>query len=214
MYDIPPLQIYDRFGFGPPWASTITLPNPAGGLSDPFATYPGGNPVPQPFPPPKNAAFVTGGQYVNLPFYVHPPSMQQWNMSIQRQVGEAWLFTANYLGNKSTHRWVNSSPNYAVYIPGTCGNSPCSTVANTNQRRILALANAREGALFSTLSHSDDGANATYNGLLLSANHRLSQNFSALLNYTGAHCISEGDASSEISGGRVPESERSPRRSR
>ncbi|MDQ2946438.1 MAG: carboxypeptidase regulatory-like domain-containing protein, partial [Acidobacteriota bacterium] len=91
MYDIPPLQIYDRFGFGPPWASTITLPNPAGGLSDPFATYPGGNPFPQPFPPPKNAAFVTGGQYANLPFYVHAPSMQQWNFSIQREVGEAWL---------------------------------------------------------------------------------------------------------------------------
>ncbi len=201
MYDTPPLQIYDRFGFGPPWASTITVPNPAGGLTDPFAGYPGGNPFPQPFPPPKDARFVTGGQYVNLPFNVHVPFMQQWNLSLQQQVGESWLFTANYFGNKSTHRWVNTIPNYAVYVPGTCGTAPCSTVANTNQRRILARINPVEGALFSSITATDDGSNAAYNGLLLSANHRLSQNFSALLNYTWSHCISDGDASSEMSGG-------------
>ena len=201
MYDLPALQIFDRFGFGPPFASTVTIPNPAGGLGDPFAGYPGGNPFPQPIPPTHNAAFVTGGQYIDLPFYIKPPYTQQWNLSIQRQVGEDWLFTANYLGNKSTHRWTNSSPNYAVYIPGNCGSSACSTVANTNQRRILALADPVGGALFSTLTRIDDGANASYNGLLLSANHRLSRNFSALVNYTWSHCISDGDVSSEVSGG-------------
>lgn len=200
MYDIPPMQIYDRFGFGPPWASTITLPNPSGGLSDPFASYPGGNPFPQPSPPPTNAAFVLGGQYANLPLHVHVPNMQQWNFSIQRQAGSAWLFTANYLGNKSTHRWVDSYQNYAVYIPGTCGSSPCSTVGNTNQRRVLSLLNPQQGSYFSSIGTTDDGANADYNALLLSVNHRLSHNFSALLNYTWSHCISDFDAASEMAG--------------
>jgi hypothetical protein len=200
MYDIQPMQIFDRFGFGPPWASTITLVNPPGGLANPFAGYPGGNPFPQPSPPPANAVFVTAGQYVNLPLYIHPAYMQQWNLSIQRQVGDAWLVTANYLGNKSTHRWTNTYPNYAVYIPGTCGSGPCSTTANTNQRRVLSLANQQAGSLISDLTQTDDGGTANYNALLLSVNHRLSRNFSALANYTWSHCLSNGDASSEMSG--------------
>ena len=200
MYDIQTMQIFDRFGFGPPWASTITLTNPAGGMADPFAGYPGGNPFPQPSPPPANAVFVTAGQYANLPLDIHPTYMQQWNVSVQRQVGDAWLLTANYLGNKSTHRWANTYPNYAVYVPGTCGTGPCSTTGNTNQRRVLYLDNPQSGSYFSDLTQIDDGANASYNALLLSVNHRLSHNFSALANYTWSHCISDGDANSEISG--------------
>ena len=193
MYDIPPLQIYDRFGFGPPWASTITISNPSRGLSDPFATYPGGNPFPQPSPPPKNAKFVTAGQYVDLPLYVHPPYMQEWNLSVQRQVGDAWLFTANYMGNKSIHRWVDAYHNYAVYMPG-------ATVGNTQQRRVLSLLDPAQGAYFSFIGATDDGATAGYHALLLTANHRLSRNFSALLNYTWSHCISDFDAASEMAG--------------
>ncbi|MBO0723254.1 MAG: TonB-dependent receptor, partial [Blastocatellia bacterium] len=61
LYDTPPLQIFDRFGFGPPWASTITLPSPAGGFADPYSGLPGGNPFPQPLPPPADAVFPMGG---------------------------------------------------------------------------------------------------------------------------------------------------------
>ncbi len=201
LYDIPPLQYFDRFGFGPPWASTITILSPPGGFTDPFAGYPGGNPFPQPSPPPANAAFVQAGQYVNLPLHIDPTYMQQWNLSVQRQVGDAWLFTANYLGNKSTHRWINTAINPSVFIPGMCGNQACSTTGNTNQRRVLSLANPVVGGLYGPMAQLDDGANGSYNGLLVSANRRLSRNFSMLLNYTWAHCISDGDASSEIGGG-------------
>ena len=194
LYDLPPMQQFDRFGFGPPWASTVTLTSPAGGLSNPFQDYPGGNPFPQQSPPPANATFVANGQYINLPLNIRPTYMQQWNISVQRQLGADWLVTANYLGNKSTHRWVETQEDYAVYGPG-------ATTANTNQRRVLTLLNPAGGAFFSSIVQIDDGSNAEYNGLLLSVNHRLSRNFSMLANYTWAHCISEGDAQSEITGG-------------
>jgi Carboxypeptidase regulatory-like domain len=195
LYDITPMQQYDRFGFGPPWASTVTILSPPGGFADPFLGYPGGNPFPQPSPPPSSAVFVAAGQYVNLPLYARPTYMQQWNLSVQRQVGDAWLLTANYLGNHSAHRWISTAINPAVYIPGS------SNTSNTNQRRILALANPVEGAKFGPVAQIDDGAVAGYNALLVSANHRLSRNFSMLLNYTWSHCISDGDAASEIGGG-------------
>src|SRR5256885_16324709 len=64
----------------------------------------------------------------------------------------------------------------------------------------------------SDLAQLDDGANGSYNGLLVSVNRRLSRNFSMLLNYTWAHCISDGDASSEIGGGyQNPKSRRDER---
>lgn len=201
LYDLPPIQYFDRFGFGPPWASTITIFSPAGGLADPFRGYPGGNPFPQPVPPPANAVFPAGGQFIDLPLNIRPSYMQQWNLSLQHQVKGDWLLSANYLGNKSTHRWVTTQMDPAVYIPGTCGSGPCSTTANVNSRRVLALANPQAGQAFSSLVHVDDGANASYNGLLVSVNRRLQRHFSLLANYTLSHCISEGDVQSEITGG-------------
>ncbi|MDQ2901352.1 MAG: carboxypeptidase regulatory-like domain-containing protein, partial [Acidobacteriota bacterium] len=194
LYDLPPMQYFDRFGFGPPWASTITITSPAGGLANPYQNYPGGNPFPQPVPPPKNAVFPTGGQFINLPLNIRPPYMQQWDLSLQRQLGADWLFTVNYLGNKSTHRWLTRQLDPAVFLPG-------ATLANEPSRRVLTLANKQAGAAVASLVNVDDGSNASYNGLLISANHRLARNFSVLANYTLSHCINEGDVQSEITGG-------------
>lgn len=201
LYDLPPMQYFDRFGFGPPWASAITLNNPAGGLANPYLGYPGGDPFPQPVPPPPNAGFPPGGQYVNLPLNIRPTYFQQWNFSLQQQIGANWLVSANYLGNKGTHLWLTTQKDPAVYIAGNCGKAPCSTLANTNNRRVLALLNPQAGKAFSSLVQVDDGANSSYNALLLSVNHRLQKNFSVLLNYTWSHCISEGDVQSELTGG-------------
>jgi hypothetical protein len=74
-------------------------------------------------------------------------------------------------------------------------------VTNTASRRILTRLNPQAGPAFSSLSQVDDGGIATYNALLVSANHRLSKNFSVLVNYTWSHCISDGDVQSEITGG-------------
>ncbi len=202
LYDTPPLQFLNRFGFGPPWASTITLPNPAGGFADPFRGYPGGNPFPQPQPPPANAVFPAGGQFVNLPAQIRLPYMQQWNLSVQRQVGADWLVSANYLGNKGTHRWLVIDANPGIFIPGMCGSQACSTTGNVNSRRLLSQINPTEGSKFSSLATVDDGGNNSYHGLLLSVNRRLQSHFSVLANYTWSHCLGDGgDLNSEITVG-------------
>jgi len=103
LYDLPAMQYFDRFGFGPPWASALTLNNPGGCFADPYRDYSGGNPFPLPSPPPKNALFVSAGQYINLPLHLKPTYFQQWNLSIQQQFGPDWLFSLNYIGNKGTH---------------------------------------------------------------------------------------------------------------
>ena len=201
LFDQPDIQFPDRFAFGSPWASIIRVDNPRGGFGDPYLDYPGGNPFPLPSPPPANVVFPLGAEFINLPLDVRVPYQQQWNLSVHKQVGADWLLSATYIGNKSTHRWVNQQFNPAVYIPGRCGQADCSTTGNTQARRMLSLIRPEDGAKVSSLVNADDGANANYNGMLLSANHRLSQNFTLMSNYTWAHCISEQDFGGEATGG-------------
>ncbi len=183
-----------------PWASTIDLPSPAGGLTSPFLGYPGGNPFPLPSPPVKTQVFPPEGQYYNYPLHAHPTSVNQWNISYQRQLRDDWLVTATYIGNKTSHIWTGEDVDPGVFIPGNCGGSPCSTTSNTNQRRVLYLLNPVSGSLISDLYQADDGANAEYNGLMLKAEHRFSKHYSILANYTWAHCISEADAEGDLGG--------------
>ena len=213
MFDQMNTQYVDRFGFGSPWASIISINDPRGGFANPYLDYPGGNPFPSPSPPPVDAIFPLGAQFINLPLNIRVPYQQSWNLSVQKQLGANWLVSATYIGSKSTHRWVNKQLNPAVYIPGTCGGSPCSTTGNTQQRRVLSLIRPEDGAKVSSLVHADDGANANYNGLLLSVNHRLTSHFTLMTNYTWSHCISEQDFNSELTGGYQNPNDRAAERS-
>ena len=199
-YDFPELNYSTHPGQGAPWGSTVTLSSPAGGLTNPFAGYPGGNPFPSPFPPTKNQAFPLSGAYYDIPQNLQPTYVQEWDLSYQRQVGADWLLTANYVGNKTTHSWVQTEEDPGVYIPGTCNGKACSSTSNLNQRRVLYLANSKAGAYYSTVARSDGGANSEYNGLLLSARRRLSRNYTILANYTYSHCISEANFVGELAG--------------
>jgi len=199
-YDWPEVNYSTHPGQGAPWGSTITLSNPLGGLTNPFLGYPGGNPFPSPNPPARNQTFPGAGAYFDIPLTLRPTYVQTWDLSYQWQIAADWLISVSYLGNKTTHQWDQTEENPGVFIPGTCNGKPCSLTSNLNQRRILYLQNPVYGAQYSTLSMSDDGANSNYNGLLLSARHRLSANFTALANYTWSHCINEGQFVGTLAG--------------
>ncbi len=194
LYDLPSMQFFDRFSIGAPFNNTVSIFSPAGGFTNPYLGYPGGNPFPLPQPAPRDAAFPDFGPFITLPTEIKPTYDQAWNFTVQRQVGSDWLLSINYLGRKATHRWLNRAINPAVYIPGN------STTANTNNRRTLFLANAVDGRKYGVVGTADDGGNANYHGLRLSAKHRFAQSFSLLVNYTWAHCISDGDFISELFG--------------
>jgi hypothetical protein len=78
-----------------------------------------------------------------------------------------------------------------VYIPGSS--------ASTNLRRLLYLQNPWLGAAYASITQSDQNANAEYEGLLLSLQHRFTQGFTLLTNYKWPHCISDQDFFSELS---------------
>jgi Flp pilus assembly protein TadG len=175
----------------PPWGNTLTLNAPPGGLSNPWQSYPGGNPFPTPVNPPNTFQFPVDGVYVFEPEHAHATYLQQWNVSVQKQLGADWLLTATYLGNKTTHQWLGHELNPAIYSPG-------ATTLTTEARRLFNLANPATGKYFGSTIMVDDSGNASYNGLLLAANHRFSHNFSVLANYTLSHCLDQGEANQDI----------------
>ncbi len=82
----PIVYMEDRFENNAPYGDAITINPPAGSLSDPYATYPGGNPFPQPFPPPRATAFFPiGGSYFVFPVDMKPSYTQTWGSLFQRE---------------------------------------------------------------------------------------------------------------------------------
>lgn len=191
-YDWPELNYSTHPIQGSLWGSTVALTSPTGGLSQPYAGYPGGNPFPMPFPPTSSQIFPSEGTYFNIPLDLSPQYQQEWSLSYQRQLRGNWLVSATYLGNKTTHIWTATEGNPAVYIPGMCGGTACSTTSNTSQRRLFYLLNPSAASYYSNFYFADGGSNEEYNGLLLSAHHRFNKHYTVLANYTYSHCISEG----------------------
>ncbi len=188
----------------PPWGNTITITAPPGGLSNPWQGYPGGNPFPTPTRLPADYPFPVGGVYVFEPLRAHATYMQQWNIALQKQINANWLVSATYLGNKTTHQWLGYQVNPSVYVPGgPCTlqgvtYNPCSSVSSTEARRTFALFNPSAGKYFGNTAIVDDAGNASYQALLLVAQHRFSHNFSLLSNFTWSHCLDQGENGQDI----------------
>jgi len=187
------LQGFQSFTGDPPYGDNISLANV--NLANPWVTYPGGNPFP--LPTGKNAVFPLFGSYRTDPFDFPQIYINQWNLSVQRQVGKDWLVTANYLGASTIHMVTVQPVNPAIFLglsPCTINGvnyNTCSTTGNTNQRRVLFLGNPAVGQYYARIDQLDPGGTGTYDGLLLSVQHRLSRGVSALANYTVSHCISD-----------------------
>ena len=190
-YDTPHLFFNTRFANNPPWGAQITLTNPAGGFSDPYSTYPGGNPFPALLTGWQTQPFPAFGVYVNAPLDTEPTALHQWNVGAQRQFGD-WLVSASYLGNRSNHLWRATELNPAVYSPG-------ATTATTNQRRVLYRQDPVQGQYYGTICQLDDTGKAHYHGMLLSLQRRLKNNLSVLSNYTLSRCKSD-PATTELTG--------------
>jgi hypothetical protein len=183
----------DAFANDAPYGNNVTLANVK--FSDPWATYSGGNPFP--FTLSKNTLFPLAAAIVTHDFNAKPTMLNQWNLSIQRQIGDNWLVTANYIGNSTIHLWTGNQENPAVFLgtsPCTINGanySVCSTTTNTNQRRMLYLQNPSQGQYYAGITQQDTGGTAEYEALFLSFQRRLNHGVTLQGNYTWSHCISD-----------------------
>lgn len=197
LYDMPQTLFYYDYAGEPLWGESITLIQPPGGFGNPWLGYPGGSP----YPITQNAtsAYPTVGSYYTVPLHVHNTYVEQWNATLQKQMGASWLLKASYLGNDMVHLWTGQQLDPAVYVSGDCvagqygltAPGACSTTANTQARRVLTQLNPSQGAYYGSIQSLDDGGTGSYNALIVTAQHRFSNHFEMLANYTWSHCIAD-----------------------
>src|SRR5207249_7985033 len=186
-----------------PKGAQITVNSPS--LDDPWAGMLGGNPFPIALD--KNSTFPLNGTYTVFPYNLKKPYINQWNMSVQHQFGANWLVAGNYIGSNIIHMLYRYEANPAIYFSNgtnTCrlangvtltnplGGTECSTIANTNQRRLLYLQNPAIGQYYANIVMGDDGNTRTYNALVLSVQRRRAKGITVQGNYTYSHCIDDG----------------------
>ncbi len=207
VYDEPNFFTAQRVNQNPPFATAISNV-PVGvpmNFSSPWSNgSTPSNPFPLPFKPPPSTTFAHQAQFIVLPKQFHPPYTLQWTASMQHELNHGWQFQIDYIGAKTSFDGYGFPLNPAVYIPGTCGTKPCSTTGNQTSRFYLTQLNPSQGPGYAGGGGGSiliaSGANAFYDGMVASIQHRLSANFSFLANYTWSHCIDIEDNPGDIAG--------------
>jgi hypothetical protein len=208
-YDFSGSLSFGGSSSAPPWGFGTTVNQVD--FANPWANYPGGNP----FPYVRLSKWPTLSQYywVQNP-HAMEPTVQTWNVSLQRQLPGNILLTTSYIGNAAAHLWVVGNINRAVYFPGSPVNgvctaqgfvlhttgATCSTTANTDARRRLVLEDPQDGQFYGQMATREDSGTSNYNGLLISVQRRAASGVTVAGNYTWSHCI--GDAATANATGR------------
>lgn len=190
-YDQPKNDFDNHFLNGEPFnfselltntsAALLNWQNPYNGAPDPVGTFVGKGTNLGP-----SATFTSdiAGElsYENF----HMPYIQQWNLTIERQLPWDSVGSISYVGNKGTHLEWTRDANTPVN-----GTGPISTWASPDARRPLA-------PYFSYINGLYWDGWSNFNGLQLSFRHRFSQGLSALVNYEWSRAMDSNSDSMEF----------------
>src|ERR1700733_15150747 len=183
----------------PPYLKTQQISFPVNSFANPFYTP---NPFSQDFPEPMTLLVVARN--------LHLPYAQDWNLNIQRSLGDDWLVQVGYVGTTGVRlpRFIEGNP--AVFIPGVdSSGNPVSNENNVNQRRIYSGCTLAQpnNCVYSSVGEIAGIANSSYNALEASLRRRLGLGLSFLASYTWSHSIDDvssfnitGSASQPVAG--------------
>ena len=174
----------------PPYLQTpqVSTPN----FADPFN---GQNPF--------NGTFSQDMTLLVLNPHLRLPYAQDWNLNIERALGNDWLLAIGYIGTKGTKlpRFIEANP--ALYIPGE------STQNNADQRRLYSgcTVTATTPCTYSSVGEIAGISDSSYNALQVSLKRRFAHGFSMLASYTLSKTLDDvssfnitGSASQSVAG--------------
>ncbi|MFN0101866.1 MAG: TonB-dependent receptor domain-containing protein [Bryobacteraceae bacterium] len=129
-------------------------------------------------------ALATGLQFSS--YERNPPmsSAHQWNLNIQREIGQDWLIEAGYSGSRGLHLVRQYDANFSPAGPG-----------NINAKRPFARLAIPGTSIVATplgpvYSHRYDG-NSIYHAMIAKVEKRFSQGFTVLSSYTWSKTIGD-----------------------
>ena len=203
-YDFPPAEYQLINAQSPPFGNRTSVRDPSGGFDRPYAHL-GGDP--HPIVTSRDVQYVDGGAFGATDPHINSPRIQQWNVTIERQMGDTWQVAASYLGSHTDRLWNQVAMNPGVFLglgPCTLNGvfyASCSTTQNLNQRREFSLSGQNPDAarLIGSLDLHTNLGTQDYRGLKLSFQRRASAGVSLNGTYTVSRCY--GDPSRQTGSG-------------
>jgi hypothetical protein len=195
-YDLPNGEYELINANSPPYGNRTLVEDPPGGFDQPYAHL-GGDP--HPILTSRNTPFIPYGAFGSVDPDINSPRIQQWNVTVEKQLGRVWQVEASYLGSYTDRLWNQIAINPGVFLgTGPCTLAgifypSCSTNANLNQRRVFSLNNENPAAalLIGNLDIHTDLGTQSYRGLKLSFQRRAGSGVSLSGNYTLSRCFGD-----------------------
>jgi carboxypeptidase family protein/TonB-dependent receptor-like protein len=194
-YDFMAGEYHNINAGAPPFGNRSLINNPPGGMDDPWAHL-GGDPHPIITGP--NVEYLPYGAFGSMDPDINSPRAQQWNLTVEQQLGDSWGVSASYLGSYADRLWAQTALNPGVFKGlGPCTlNTPtgprtysvCSTTGNVNDRRKLSLEDPIKAAGIGALDLNSDVGWQKYHGLKLEARLRAANGVSLHGSYTLSRC--------------------------
>jgi len=192
-YDFMTNDYHQINSSAPPFGNRSLITDPPGRMDDPYG-HVGGDP--HPIVTDRNVAYPAFGSFGSMHPDINSPRVQNWNVTLERQIGTDWGVAASYLGSYSDRLWAQTPINPGIFMGlGPCTlldgrfYPVCSTNANLNVRRVLYQENPQEARLIGTMDLNDDIGWQEYRGLKLSVQRRSASGLSLNGNYTWSRCI-------------------------
>ena len=202
-YDFPNAEYQLINANSPPYGNRSIIEDPPGGFDQPYAHL-GGDP--HPIQTNRNTQFLPYGAYGATDPNITSPRVQQWNVTIERQIGRVWQVAASYIGSHTDRVWEQVAVNPGVFLGlGPCTlqgvfYATCTNNSNLNQRRVLSLSGENPAAaqLIGNMDIHESVGTQDYKGLKLSFQRRAGRGLSLSGNYTVSRCF--GDPSLQTGG--------------
>jgi hypothetical protein len=195
-YELPNSEYQLINANSPPFGNRTLVEDPPGGFDRPYAHL-GGDP--HPILTSSDTQYIPYGAFGSVDPDINSPRIQQWNVTIERQIGSVWQVEASYLGSYTDRLWNQVAINPGVFLGlGPCTLDgvfypTCSTNANLNQRRVFSLSNENPAAarLIGNLDIHTALGTQNYRGLKLSFQRRAASGVSLSGNYTVSRCFGD-----------------------
>jgi hypothetical protein len=165
-----------------PFGYFAILTPPPGSLSKPYgATTP---PFPRPaVPSPSEIVPTPFGVFPAWASGLKPPTIQEWNFTVEHQLLQNMVLRVSYQGSESYHLQGSVEGNAAVYDPSM---TLVQNLASTQARRPM-------GQYFSSLTIAKNIGTSSYNGLTISATRQVGHGLTFIGGYRWSKCLGEGE---------------------
>jgi hypothetical protein len=112
-YDFMSGDYHNINSSAPPFGNRSLITDPPGRMDDPYG-HVGGDP--HPIVTDRNVTYPAFGSFGTMDPDINSPRAQNWNVTLERQLGSNWGVAASYLGSYVDRLWAQTAFNPGIFM--------------------------------------------------------------------------------------------------